>query len=95
MNMFKAWGNLKIGVRLIIGFLIVIILGGVVGVVGINATSNIQNANNQLVEAKNLYQTLLEARRAEKNWIMRGGDTYFQEVKTKVQKLRKFHKALA
>ena len=48
MNIFKAWGNLKIGVRLIIGFLIVIILGGVVGIVGIQGVNTTQNMSDIL-----------------------------------------------
>jgi hypothetical protein len=72
--MSKGWGNLKIGVRLIAGFLIVIILAGVVGIVGINASSSIRGGSDMMNKSDDLSRTLLEARRSEKNWIMRNDE---------------------
>jgi methyl-accepting chemotaxis protein len=66
MNIFKAWGNLKVGVRLIIGFLIVIILGGVVGIVGIQAVNSTQNMSNVLTKAQDLNTGFLNTRNIEK-----------------------------
>jgi len=85
VNILKGWGNLKLGVRLIAGFLIVIILAGVVGIVGINATSSVQKSAAIVNDSDALHETLLEARRAEKNWIMRGDEKYLTEVKTFVE----------
>jgi PAS domain S-box-containing protein len=79
--MSKGWGNLKIGVRLIAGFLIVIILAGVVGIVGINASSSIRGGSDMMNKSDDLSRTLLEARRSEKNWIMRNDEQYLTEVK--------------
>jgi len=40
----KAWNNLKIGVRIIMSFLIVIALTGAVGIIGITSLSKVKNA---------------------------------------------------
>jgi methyl-accepting chemotaxis protein len=84
MNIFKAWSNLKLGVRLIAGFMIVIILAGVVGIIGINSVSSAQKTSAIVQDSDALFTNMLEARRSEKNFIMRGDATYKEEVATYV-----------
>lgn len=84
MNLFKAWGNLKIGARLIIGFLIVVILTGVVGIVGINTNYRISISSDALDRTNDMYRSTLQARVTEKNFITTGDNNYIDEVKQHV-----------
>jgi methyl-accepting chemotaxis protein len=68
MNIFKAWGNLKIGVRLIIGFLIVIILGGVVGIVGIQGVNTTQNMSSIVQNTGDIASNFMAVRLKANKW---------------------------
>jgi PAS domain S-box-containing protein len=74
------WSNLKIGTRLILGFLIVIIMAGAVGLVGMRAQTQEKSGAAIIKDSNDLETSLLQARRAEKNFIISGDNGYVDQV---------------
>jgi len=76
----ELWNNLRLGVKLITGFLIVVILTGVVGFVGLNSLSSVSQTELRVNAANSMTAEILEARRAEKNFILREDASYITSV---------------
>lgn len=72
--------NLKIAVKLTLGFGVVLLLTLIVGLVGLNALSGSQKEVIKADDANRLVKYVLEARRAEKNFILREDHTYVKTV---------------
>ncbi len=84
----SKWNNLRLGVRLIVGFLFFIILSSVVGFIGINAVSQVNKAGENVERALTLTQDILQARRSERNYVITLDGQYVEEVKGQVMMLR-------
>jgi methyl-accepting chemotaxis protein len=78
------WSNIRLGTRLVIGFLIVIIMACAVGLLGIRAESQTKAGAAIIQDCNALEITLLQARRAEKNFIIRGDNSYVDQTKAAI-----------
>ncbi|MBF0156903.1 MAG: methyl-accepting chemotaxis protein [Magnetococcales bacterium] len=67
-------GNLKIGLKLGIGFAAVLLLTVIVALVGWNGISGLASRNDKLLDMGNLVESIISARQQEKNFLMRNGD---------------------
>ncbi len=87
--MFRWFGNLKLGGKLIVTFFVIILFTIVVSIVALVAQNQIQNSVTQLInidgEIANLSQqseiSMLEARRSEKDYLLRYKDLGFEEAR--------------
>jgi len=82
--MFK---NLKFGVKIGAGFAVLLILLGVVAAVGYLGLRQVQAKVAGMTAAKDITIHILEARREEKNYIIRGGQDYVDKVAVAVKAL--------
>jgi methyl-accepting chemotaxis protein len=82
--MFK---NLKFGVKISAGFAVLLILLGVVAAVGYLGLRQVQAKVAGMTAAKDITIHILEARREEKNFIIRGGQDYVDKVAVAVKAL--------
>ena len=80
----KFINNLKINVKLIIGFLVVIILAGAVGIVGINGLSTLDTDMDQVDVSNEIAEHILEVRRAEKNYMLRNDTSYLDQIDAEI-----------
>jgi methyl-accepting chemotaxis protein len=83
----KFISNLKISTKLISGFLVVILLAGVVGIVSIISISSLNAALDDVNTANEISKQSLEARREEKTYIITGNEEYVNEVDSTVTTL--------
>lgn len=74
--------NLKLGLKLTIGFGLVLLLTIIVGMIARNGFINVVDRVDKADDANRLVKEVLEARRAEKNFIIKKDDTYVNDVKT-------------
>ena len=79
--------NLKLGARTISGFAIVLVLLVFVAYIGYSGLSGVADRVDKADDANRVIKWALEARRAEKNYIMRQDDKYLGQVKTKVNEI--------
>jgi methyl-accepting chemotaxis protein len=82
--MFK---NLKIGVKITLGFTALLILLAFVTAMGYLGLRQVGAKADSRRLAKDTVVTILEARRDEKNFILRGGQDYLDKVAASVKKL--------
>ncbi|MEM0467096.1 MAG: methyl-accepting chemotaxis protein [Candidatus Thermoplasmatota archaeon] len=71
---------MKISKKLVIGFVTLIALTSVVGVVGYNALAQASFYSEFVSDANGIVLDTLELRQAEKNYILRGEEKYVDEV---------------
>jgi methyl-accepting chemotaxis protein len=84
----RKWNDLRLGVKLIIGFLIVILFTGVVGFAGIN-TLITAGENSQIVQkSDSLANLILETRKSEKEYLIQGDIKTIEVVKQNLQQAR-------
>jgi methyl-accepting chemotaxis protein len=76
----NTWNNLKVGYRLIIGFLAVAVIAAIIGVVGLNGLSSVSHAAVKGDDANRVVKSILEIRRAEKNFIERKDTKYISDI---------------
>jgi methyl-accepting chemotaxis protein len=76
----NIWNNFKLGPKMIISFSIIIVLVIAVGLVGLRAFSNSDQSLAVYQKSNSLVTNVLEMRRSEKNYIMRGDAQYIKEV---------------
>jgi methyl-accepting chemotaxis protein len=77
----KKWNDLKLGMKLIAIFSIVIGMGFIVGIIGLNSLTRAGDNADIIRKSDSLVINILEARRSEKNYILRGDAKYIDEVK--------------
>ncbi len=82
--MFK---NLRFGVKIGGGFAIILCLLGFVAAMGYVGLRQVQRTTVGMKAAKDISSDILEARREEKNFIIRGGQSYIDLVATAVKSL--------
>ncbi len=83
----KLFSNLKIGPKMIAGFVIVILLAGVVGVVGITGLNSMNNAIQDVTTANDMTKQALEARSHEKSYMITGDTSQISEVEGAITEL--------
>ncbi len=96
MGITKIFSNLTIKVKLIAGFVIVLVATVVVGVVAVNSLSSMtNNIDTTIVNdlgfqdlGRQMNIALLGARRAEKNYFLRNDSKYVDQVKDYVREIR-------
>ena len=71
--------NLKIWMKLAIGFSIVIFLAACVGYVGYNSLDSVQTIVDKADDGNRLIKLAKDSRAEEKNFMLRGDKTYLQE----------------
>src|SRR5271157_5680446 len=79
--------NLKIGARIALGFAVLMVLLAFVTAMGFVGLREVGAKVAGVRAAKDTSITILEARREEKNFILRGGQDYVDKVKAAVAKL--------
>ena len=82
--MFK---NMKLGTKIVSGFAIVLIFLCIVAFIGFNSLSGVVDRVGKADDVNRIVKTILETRQQEKNYIIRGDDTYIKKVEEDVQKL--------
>ena len=83
--MFK---NMKIGVKLGIGFTITVLLAAGIGFVGLSAIGKILDRVGKADDMNRLVKIALETRRSEKNFIIRKDRKYVDEVATNITEIK-------
>jgi methyl-accepting chemotaxis protein len=84
--MFK---NLKLGQKLGLGFGLVLIFTAVVAWFGASGLSKVSERAEKSMRMSEVTQMMLEARRSEKNYMLRADEIYAKELDEFVQKIRK------
>jgi methyl-accepting chemotaxis protein len=77
MKMFK---DLKIGVKISVGFFTVILLILFVSYIGFNGLTGVIGSADKVNDTNQIVQMTLEARRHEKNYLLRGDQEYTEKV---------------
>jgi methyl-accepting chemotaxis protein len=90
--MFK---NLKIGVKITLGFVVMLVLLAFVTAMGFTGLRQVGAKVAGVRMAKDATITILQARRDEKNFIMRGGQDYVDKVAASVKSLNALVSTLA
>jgi len=89
--MFK---NLKFGVKIGGGFAVLLALAGFVAAMAFLGLSQVRGSVAGMASAKDITIAILEARREEKNFIIRGGQDYVDKVAAAVKSLNAFIETL-
>ncbi|MBI4620564.1 MAG: methyl-accepting chemotaxis protein [Desulfobacterales bacterium] len=84
--MFK---NLKIGTKIMVGFIVVLILTAIVSYVGWSGISNIVEDADKADDTNRIAKLMLEIRRQEKNLIIRKDNKYIETVNKGINDLKK------
>jgi hypothetical protein len=79
--------NMKLGTKMFIGFAVVLVLLCGVGYFGFRGLTAVADRVEKQGDVSQMEKWLLEARRQEKNFILRGDDSYLAQVKDNVQKI--------
>ncbi len=72
--------NLKLSMKIGGGFALILVLTTIVGYIGFQGMSSVLDRVDKADDANRLVKDILEARRAEKNFVIRGRDEYVKEV---------------
>ncbi|MEW5813951.1 MAG: methyl-accepting chemotaxis protein, partial [Spirochaetota bacterium] len=81
--------NLKIGLKIGGGFAIVLLLTALVGFIGWNGMGNAVDKVDKSNDVNGLVKDILKTRQAEKNFILRGGQEYVDQVAATVADMLK------
>ncbi|SDT85001.1 methyl-accepting chemotaxis protein [Desulfobacula phenolica] len=79
--------NLSLGIKIAFGFAIVLMFLCIVAFIGFKSLSGVVDRVEKADDMNSIVKTILEARRHEKNYIIRGGETYINKVEGNVEKL--------
>ncbi|MCK5541188.1 MAG: methyl-accepting chemotaxis protein [Desulfobacterales bacterium] len=82
--MFK---NMRLGTKIVSGFAIVLIFLCVVSFIGFNSLSGVVGRVDKADDVNRIVKDILETRQQEKNYIIRGDETYIKEVEEHALKL--------
>ena len=75
------WKDLQLGLKLTIGFGLVLLLTIIVGLIARNGMINIADRVDKGDDVNRIVKEMLETRRAEKNFVISKGDKHVDEVK--------------
>jgi len=81
--------NVRIGVKLGVSFTVMILLAAAVGFVGVDGMRKVIERGDKADDMNRIVKTMLEARRSEKNFIIRRDVKYVDEVKGYVETIKK------
>ncbi|MCD4834140.1 MAG: HAMP domain-containing protein [Bacteroidales bacterium] len=81
------WKNLKLGAKLAIGFGLVIILGIIVGFIGWKGMSDVVDRVDKADDVNRLVKYSLEARRQEKNFVIRKDQESLKNIDMTVENI--------
>jgi len=84
VNMFQ---NLKIGTKITSGFALMLILLIFLAYIGYNGISKVTDIVDKADDVNRLVKSTLETRRQEKNFILRGDETYISLVNNELQNI--------
>ena len=84
--MFK---NMKLALKIGGGFVFILILTAVVGLIGWNGMNGVVDRVEKADDVNRLVKEVLETRQTEKNFIIRGDHEYVEEVATWIETLKK------
>ncbi len=84
--MFK---NMKLGTKLMGGFIVVLILTGVISYIGWNGMQSVVDRVEKADDVNRMVKQMLETRRDEKNLIIREDKKYIEEVHKDISDLKK------
>ncbi len=79
---------MKLGTKIILGFMVVLVMTGVVAFVGWQGISSVCDRSQKSDDAQVIVRHLLEARRHEKNFIIRGEEEYAERVRKSIVSLK-------
>jgi methyl-accepting chemotaxis protein len=86
MRLSNALNNVKIGTKLAVGFGAVIAIAAILGFLGWNRLECVERIAEVTDGAGQVIQDLLNARREEKNFVLRGFEKYGSDTKNSAQK---------
>jgi len=86
--------NLKVGVKISIGFISLIALLVVVSYLGFNSLGSVMKSADQTSISKDMKALMLEARRHEKNYMLRNDEQYIEKVDNAVAEIRQMGERL-
>lgn len=72
MALTQLYSNLSIGIKLTIGFVLLIAIAVVIGLLGLFTINNYGDRSEVVAQASGIESALLEARTEEKNFLLRG-----------------------
>lgn len=84
--MFK---RMKLGTKIVSGFAIVLIFFCIIVYIGFNNLSRVVDRVEKADDVNRIVKLILETRQQEKNYIIRGDDTYIKKVEENVKNLIK------
>lgn len=79
--------NMKLATKLALGFGIVLVLTGVVAFMGYNGLNNVAHSVDIADDANRMVKDMLECRRQEKNFVLRGFTVWGGDTQNAVEKL--------
>ncbi|CCK79352.1 methyl-accepting chemotaxis protein [Desulfobacula toluolica] len=82
--MFK---KMKLGTKIFSGFALVLVFLCIVTFIGSKSLSGVVDRVEKADDVNRIVKTILETRQQEKNYIIRGGDTYISKVEADIKKL--------
>ena len=77
--------NLTIGLKLTLGFAILIVLSTVLGLIGIGALDRYGNSASDAASTSAIESAILAARTEEKNFLLRGDISYAEAAQQKLR----------
>ena len=80
MGFQKLFINLNIGVKLAIGFALILVFLILTALIGFNALTNVNDRVDKGDDVNRLVKAMLQARRQEKNFTLRGDKSYLDKV---------------
>ena len=89
MKLQKLFLNLKIGTKLSVGFVVIILLLIVTAIISFSGLLNVRDRVDKGDDVNILVETMLNARKQEKNFILRGDQSYLVEVKNYIESFQK------
>ncbi len=82
--------NLSLSMKITCGFLVVLVLTGLVSYVGWNGLQSVTDQYSKVDDLDTINMHLLQARRYEKNMIIRGDAKSAEDVKKEIEQVKRF-----
>lgn len=86
--------NMKVSTKIGLGFMVVIIIAGTIGFIGFNGLDILAKASRSAEHAFRLHILILECRRREKDYIIRGEEEYINNINELVTEALNFTKEM-
>ena len=79
--------NFALGMKITLGFAIILIFLCIVAFIGFNSLSGVVDRVHKADDVNRIVKEILETRQQEKNYIIRGEEIYVKKVEEDVKKL--------